>query len=348
LNDAAYMMSAEKNSDLVKMISYAPLLENVNKRDWEVNMIHFDSSRFFARATYYVQKLFAENQPSVNLPTAVAVDGRPPRPVAGRIGLGTWNTAAEFRDVRVESGGRVVYQSDFAAGPAGWAPPATGQASRGAWSVVEGAYRQSNEAVAWSYFGDAGWPDATLSVTARKISGAEGFLVSVGAADGRRVQWNVGGWNNRQHAVQVADAIVGSPVPGRIDAGRWYDVRIEVRDRTLRCFLDGQLVGDVTLPRIDTVLAIAGRDDRTGDVIVKVVNTGASPASAAITIAGAQPVPRGRATVLTSDKPEDENSFEWPTKIVPVTSPIGGVGRTFSHTFPPYSLTVMRLPTRPS
>src|SRR6185503_4356641 len=53
MNDAAYMMSVEKNTDLVKMASYAPLLENVNHRDWEVNMIHFDSSRLFPRATYY-------------------------------------------------------------------------------------------------------------------------------------------------------------------------------------------------------------------------------------------------------------------------------------------------------
>ena len=63
LNDAAYMMSAEKNTDLVKMVSYAPLLENVNRRDWEVNMIHFDSSRQFARATYYAQQLFAQHRP---------------------------------------------------------------------------------------------------------------------------------------------------------------------------------------------------------------------------------------------------------------------------------------------
>ena len=67
LNDAAYMMSMEKNTDLVKMGSYAPLLENVNDRDWPVNMIHFDSSRAYARATYYANKLFAENLPTVNL-----------------------------------------------------------------------------------------------------------------------------------------------------------------------------------------------------------------------------------------------------------------------------------------
>ena len=76
LNDAAYMMSMEKNSDLVKMGSYAPLLENVNHPDWEVNMIHFDSSRVFGRATYYVNKLFAENLPTYNLNTEGRLQAR--------------------------------------------------------------------------------------------------------------------------------------------------------------------------------------------------------------------------------------------------------------------------------
>ncbi len=88
LNDAAYMMSMEKNTDLVKMGSYAPLLENVNDRDWPVNMIHFDSSRAYARATYYANKLFAENLPTVNL--ATTVDHRPltAKPITAKVGLG--------------------------------------------------------------------------------------------------------------------------------------------------------------------------------------------------------------------------------------------------------------------
>ena len=223
LNDAVYMMSVEKNTDLVKMASYAPLLENVNKRDWEVNMIHFDSSRIFGRATYYVNKLFAENRPDVSLKTDVAYVSPSPKPISGRIGVGTWNTAAEFKDLRVERGGSVVYQSDFPKGAAEWAP-VTGRAQggRGTWSVVDGAYRQSSDQVAFAYVGDESWTDVTISVKARKISGAEGFLILAGTADGRRVQWNVGGWNNRQTALQAGDAIIGQTVRGTVETGRWY------------------------------------------------------------------------------------------------------------------------------
>lgn len=342
LNDAAYMMSMEKNTDLVKMGSYAPLLENVNDRDWPVNMIHFDSSRSYARATYYANKLFAEHLPTINLSTSV--DHRPSaeKPITARVGLGTHDTAAEFKDIVVERGGRVIFKSDFSTA-AGWTP----EGRRGKWGIVDGAYRQAEDAVAWSYISETGVADYSVSLKARKVSGREGFIIPVGLADGRRVQWNVGGWGNRLHAVQVADAVVGTQTPGTIETGRWYDLKIEVLGRTVRGYLDGVLVQERTLPRIDRVLAISGRDDRSGDIIVKVVNSASEPQAMTLQFTGVAKLgPRATLAVLTSDNPLDENTFEQPEKVVPTTTALKISGPSLAHTFPPHSLSIIRVATK--
>ncbi|HWR36214.1 MAG TPA: alpha-L-arabinofuranosidase C-terminal domain-containing protein [Clostridia bacterium] len=340
LNDSAYMMSMEKNSDLVKMGSYAPLLENVNKPNWEVNLIHFDSSRVYGRASYHAAKLFAENRPDVNLATSVEYQSSVTKPITGRIGVGTFDTSAEFRNIRVEKNGQLAFQSDFSKGAEGWT------AKDGSWIAENGAYRQKDRATAWSYFGDKDWSDITLSLQARKVAGAEGFAVSVGYADDRRVQWNVGGWGNRQYAIQAGTGVIGKVHKGSVEEGRWYDLKVEVKGRTVRCYLDGQLVNEETLPRVDTVLAIAGMDEASGDIVVKVVNTSAEAASMTINLDGQPRIsPGSEITVLTSSNPKDENSFESPEKIVPVTKKMTEAGAKFTNEFPPYSLSIIRLKT---
>ncbi|MCI0487870.1 MAG: alpha-L-arabinofuranosidase, partial [Blastocatellia bacterium] len=348
LNESAYMMSMEKNSDLVKMGSYAPLLENVNHlpRNWEVNLIHFDSSRVYGRASYYACKLFAENRPDVNLATSVEYEPGGAKPIRGRIGVSTYNTAAEFKDIRVEKDGRVLYESDFSKGAGEWTPE-RGRGVAGDWAIEDGAYRQKDRAIAWSYMGETDWTDITVSLKARKISGTEGFIVSVGYADDRRVQFNVGGWGNRQHAIQVANRIVGEAVRGQIEEGRWYEIKVEVKDRRLLCYLDGQLIKEASLARVDRVLAIAGKDEATGDIILKVVNSSPEPAAMSVRIEGEPELDASaRLIVLTSADPKDENSFEAPTRIAPNEKIINGVGASFKHTWPPYSLSIIRLKTR--
>ncbi|HBY58782.1 MAG TPA: alpha-L-arabinofuranosidase [Solibacterales bacterium] len=343
LNDAAYMMSMEKNSDLVKMGSYAPLLENVNKRDWPVNLIHFDSSRAYGRASYHACRLFGENRPDVNLAAVVEWKPAAGAPIRGKIGLGTFGTSAEFKDVRVEAGGRALYESAFASkGAEGWAAEQRGRRASSAWTVVDGAYRQTERDTSWTYFGEDTWSALTLQAKARKISGAEGFALSVGFADGRRAQCNIGGWGNRQHALQAGDGIIGKQIPGSVEAGRWYDVKLEANGRNVRCYLDGALLLERDYPRVDRVLAIAGREDRSGDIVVKAVNTSVEEAITELEVSGAM-VTRGTVTTLTSGSPGDENSFDVPGKVAPATRALTDTRRL---RLPAYSLSVIRLRTK--
>ncbi|KAK7396086.1 hypothetical protein VNO78_16833 [Psophocarpus tetragonolobus] len=59
--EAAFLIGLEKNSDIVEMVSYAPLFSNINDRKWVPDAIVFDSYKVYGTPSYWVQKLFIES-----------------------------------------------------------------------------------------------------------------------------------------------------------------------------------------------------------------------------------------------------------------------------------------------
>jgi alpha-N-arabinofuranosidase len=60
LGDAAWMTGMERNSDIVIMASYAPLLVNINPvaTQWESDLIGYDALRSYGSPSYYAQVMF--------------------------------------------------------------------------------------------------------------------------------------------------------------------------------------------------------------------------------------------------------------------------------------------------
>jgi alpha-L-arabinofuranosidase len=263
-----------------------------------------------------------------------------PKPITGTIGVGTWNTAAEFKDIRVEKAGQVLYASDFSNGAENW------KNEGGNWSVAEGAYRQSDTVIGLSYFGDENWTDYTLSLKARKLRGAEGFLVAFGHKGQDKSWWNVGGWGNTDHAIEFNQNSVGPHVPGGVETNRWYDLKVELSGVRIRCYLDGKLVHDETVRPPERFFALAGRDDSGRHLLVKVINAGPEPVNATLSLQNAGRLAHAaELTVLSSAKPTDNNSLETPNQVVPVTSRIQFDPANCSREFPPYSFSLLRLET---
>jgi len=343
LGEAAFMTGMERNSDVVIMASYAPLFVNVDNRAWNPDMICFDSSRCYGTPSYYAQRMFSENRGEVVLPTKVECEALPVQ-ARGAIGLGTWGTQAEFKDIKVTSGDRVLFAEDFSKGTPAW------RVFKGDWSVVDGAYRQSGGDVDLrSVAGDAGWGDYTCSLKARKLGGAEGFLIMFHVRDDSNwLWWNLGGWSNSRHAIEKCagggKSLVGQAVPGQIETGRWYDIRIELKGPRIRCYLQGQLITEAMDTQAQGLYATASSDTRSGELIVKAVNLYEAAQDTTVRLEGVRHVePEARAVVLTSEKPENENSLAEPRKVAPVEKAFRCLGPTFQYMCAPYSLTILRI-----
>lgn len=354
LGDAAWLTGLERNSDVVVMQCYAPLLVNVNPggRQWRTNLIGYDALRSFGSPSYWVQSMFGQQPGDTVLPVELGQPTLGPtadKPtLRGGIGVGTWATSAEFKDLKVADGDKVLYQADLS-GTQGW------RLGAGQWQAGDGVLRQTgtdNDCRATA--GDAGWGDYTYSLKARKVSGAEGFLVMFHHRDGGNwLWWNVGGWGNSRSALeQMRDGgkhELGASVPMTLETGRWYDVRIELKGHTIRCFLDNKLIteaSDAAPGQFGPLFATSSRVDASGEVIVKLVNFGEQPQRLNVELAGVREAgPTGTAWVL-SGQPADVNSVDEPEKVAPRKLTLNVAGPKFAYDAPGWSVSVLRLPAR--
>lgn len=59
--EAAFMTGLERNADIVKMSTYAPLFAHVDAWQWRPDMIWFDNLRCVRTPNYYIQQMYATN-----------------------------------------------------------------------------------------------------------------------------------------------------------------------------------------------------------------------------------------------------------------------------------------------
>jgi len=339
IGEAAFMTGMERNSDVVIMASYAPLFCNANHKRWPINLINYDSYRVFGIPSYYVQQMFSQNRGDVVLPITVDAPLTDAAPKGGAIGVGTWRTRAEFKDIKVTCNGETLAAPDLNS-TKGWKLLGDGD-----WKANDGVLTQtSNAENVRAIFGDKKWTDYTLSLKARKLSGAEGFLILFRTQrDGEKSWWNIGGWGNTRHALEIG-GIESQPVEGHIETGRWYDIRVELKGSSIKCYLDGKLIHDAKTPGIKSLYASASRDDKTGEIILKVVNAAPEAQAVEFNLAGLNKVSGpAKVIVLTSEKATDENTLEEPTKVVPKTQTLNVNSPSFTHTLPGNSVTVIRV-----
>ncbi|MBO0359950.1 alpha-L-arabinofuranosidase [Hymenobacter sp. BT186] len=68
ISEAAFMTGLERNADVVRMASYAPLFAHVDAWQWTPDLIWFDNLKSYGTPNYYVQKMYATNAGTTMLP----------------------------------------------------------------------------------------------------------------------------------------------------------------------------------------------------------------------------------------------------------------------------------------
>ncbi len=112
LGDAAWMTGMERNSDVVVLEAYAPLLVNVNPggRQWAVNLIGYDALHSYGSPSYYAQVMFAANTGDTIIPATLSggtdlYESITRDTKSGTLFVKLVNTTAQARSVHIDTTG---------------------------------------------------------------------------------------------------------------------------------------------------------------------------------------------------------------------------------------------------
>ena len=342
LSEAAFIMGMERNSDVVKMSSYAPLFENENKRDWPCNLIHINSTEVYGRASYYVQQLMAENRPDYNVfvsETTTEGEARPFRP--GTIGLGSYATHCEYKDISIRKSDGTVQKVDVS----------QLTQKKGTWTVNgETISQTSDEPLTMTVLPGFESDNYMLELKARKTEGREGFFIYYGLDSNGQNGYaaNIAGWNNQTTAFQPirrgrTNDVLGRQVPQSVETDKWYDIKLVVTPTVVTLSVDGKEIATAKPTALTRQFCQTGYDQQKGELVVKVVNATEQPYKREFQIDGAANVmPTGK-VITISGNANEENTFEQPTKLAPQTIVFGKFGKQFSYEFKPMSFNILRI-----
>ncbi|MBN2163281.1 MAG: hypothetical protein JW713_10085 [Pontiellaceae bacterium] len=335
--EAAFLTGVERNGDMVDMTCYAPLFGHKLHSQWSPDMIYFDNRNLVKSANYYVQQLFACNKGDAYLSSTVTESKHAAMPtLAGAVGIGSWETAIEVENVKVN--GRSVDLSKWSSRGGDFELKKNRLVQRD--SKAQAAMSVSAE----KYDGDT----VTYTLRARRTAGNEGFLIQFGSGDGADYWWNIGGWGNTRHALQRGTGRSRSEItpntPGHIENGMWYDIKVVMGPGSIKCYLNDELIHDyeITPPAVSISSTY---DKETGDVIIKLVNPREQAVDADIVLDGVDRVSgKGTLQVLAGER-NSANSFEQPAAVTTQTRAIE-VGKSFRYTMPAMSVQFIRINTK--
>lgn len=359
LSEAAYMTGLERNGDIVRMATYAPLLGNETARHWAPDLIWFDNDSVTASVNYYMQKLFSLNAGRKLVSSALT--GADLGDLYGKVGVGTWNTAAEFDHVKIVDNetGEVLAADDFSGSQSqfkrNWV-----KAFDGDFSLVNGKLRQSSLTTGWSkeghgsvvFFNGVNTSNYTYTVEATKLDGQEGFIIPIAVQNQNTYyMWNIGGWENTVSTMQKMNSgiksgqIEGTTKPFTAETGKTYTLKVEVSGTTIRCYIDDVLYVDynTVTPAEKEAYQVVSRDEN-GDLIIKLVNATSGKRSFAIDIKGMENISKtAEVSQVKGNSLNDDNVLGKKEDCTLKTFLVPGVKSSFNYTVPAYSATVIRL-----
>jgi alpha-L-arabinofuranosidase len=357
LAEAAFLTGVERNSDLVKMASYAPLLQNNNRKDWPTNLIWYDNQKAMGRASYYVQQMYANNCPSYNIESSNA---EPERNLSmGKIGFVGSDVQSMVRNFSVkDANGKVMVEKK----PVESLRKIERQSSN-RWigkqiinlldgvsvngGIVEFEVRLLESEVEAPRFDTNRKPRKVTAAPVFLFGSDENandyFILNLPQVIGDRTVMTMSRATNGEANIDRNPG--GSNL--KMELNKWYKIRIEfAKNNQVNVYMDGDKVFEQIATIPSGHYTLTGYDEKTGEIIIKVVNSTDKEYTPTININAASVQSNGAVITLSTLSKKDENTMNEPTKIVPVITEFNKFRKKFNYTFKANSFSILRIKSK--
>ena len=354
ISEAMFMVGFERNQDVVKLCSYAPLFSHVHYQSWYPNLIMFDNSRSYVIPSYYCFKLFGANRGDMVVSSKescekiyLSLHGLPV--INGDCGL-TWKNAV-FNSIPVfptkSLHGKAMQDNDSYVLQKNDADEFTNQSIRS--QILPGV------------------------ALGNDIENREGsFTVQILAEKGKRIgvgmlcspkpfsyydrtdpnpkdpwmlfnleplRWIVEGNTAALYRGGIFLTQYSEPKQISLRYGEYNEFHYELTKTAVSLYLNGTLIDTVELPHYQSMCSVT--TDTDDSVIIKLVNFSETDDPVCISI-DCDVKSEYEVSQLTG-KADFENSLDNPDQVHDTTTMLTGAGRYFTFTAPGLSVNVLKL-----
>ena len=221
LIEASFMIGLERNADKVGLACYAPMLCNVDYKNWAPDLIWFNQEKSYGSTNYDVQKLFMTHQGTQNVEWE-AIDFPEPECFSDEGAIGEFGIQGDWADIEVSN--MVIYNKE----------------------TKETTEIPNAEIAALDYLslGSVNSDHYSISFEFTKVGGRwdKGFNFIFGKRDERnQYSWSLGGWQNQDciiDCVKNGSHSVLTQTIWKVETDKTYHCRLEVDGRKMTTFID--------------------------------------------------------------------------------------------------------------
>lgn len=374
LAEACFMTGLQNASHAVKLACYAPLFCNVDYQDWKPDLIWYDNHQAVVTPNYHVQKLFMEHQGDwllsqemEDMPEAV-ITSVGQDSLAGGIGLEAEHAKVRYRNIVIvdDHTGETLYHVDeICLDRARSDPQIPFYVDTADYTISMEAERISGGGGFAVYFAACGDNSAknagnvaknNINIAKKSINSARNNINAeknnINAVySSREIFWRLGGSSNKDSTlieVICGQTAVMTYQTRHIEDNRVYRLEIRVRGTHIETLVDGVCEQTAVWKPVcmEALYASSSKDEKSGDIIVKLVNVLPVNQKLEIVLNGNEnesDAPtrwEGAVWILAGSGDVDARGLE---RIVPESKPVSIDGSTFAWEIAAETLHILRL-----